>query len=164
MIDISEIKAVLPHRYPMLLVDHVRMVEPGVSLTAIKTVTCNEPWFQAIPEGSGLVEHAYPEVLLVESWCQAAGVLAAWDDRNADVITGEVMLFGSITGIKLFRPVFPGDVVEHRIRLVKALSDVSIFEGESVVGSSTVLEVGTVVMARRHANALRPATAPAGGR
>jgi 3-hydroxyacyl-[acyl-carrier-protein] dehydratase len=140
----------LPHRYPMLLVDRITDVEPGSRLTAIKAVTCNEPWFGA----SGHEDPHLPSVLLVESWCQAAGVLAAWDTPNPDVTEGSVMLFGSIAGLRFHGRVQPGDVVEHQVRIVRALSDTVIVEGESRVGSRTVLEVGRVVMALRPAEAL----------
>lgn len=152
MIEISEIKQILPHRYPMLLLDRITEVIPGDRLTALKAVTCNEPWYQALADGATLEGHAYPPVLLIESWCQAAGVLAAWHQRNPDVLAGKVMLFGGITGIRFHGRVLPSDVLEHTVRLVRALSDTAVLEGETLVGSSAVLEVGRVVMA------LRPAT------
>ena len=149
MIGVDQIKKILPHRYPMLLVDRVLDLEPGRRLTAVKAVTCNEPWYRDLAEGSDESQHAYPPVLLVESWCQAAGVLAAWDAPNPDVVEGQVMLFGGMSDICFSGPVLPGDVVEHHIRLVRALSDTLIFEGESVVGTRVVLEIGRVVMALR---------------
>jgi 3-hydroxyacyl-[acyl-carrier-protein] dehydratase len=156
MLSNSEIKNVLPHRYPMLLVDRVTELEPGVRLTAHKAVTCNEPWYQGLAEGG---DDGYPEVLLIESWCQAAGVLAVWDRPNPDVLSGQVMLFGSMSGIRFLAPVVPGDLLEHHVRLVRALSDTVIFEGETVVGSDPVMEIGRVVMAMRPASKLAAASA-----
>lgn len=163
MLTISAIKKVLPHRYPMLLVDRVDELVPGERLVAVKAVTCNEPWYQDLAEDAGDEEHAYPQTLLVESWCQAAGVLAAWDKPNPDVMSGQVMLFGSISDVVLHRPVLPGEVLEHRVRLVRALSDTVIFEGECLSAGETVMEVGRVVMAMRPAEELTGAlpTAPA---
>ncbi|MEU6479397.1 beta-hydroxyacyl-ACP dehydratase [Streptomyces sp. NPDC047017] len=154
MIGISGIKRVLPHRYPMLLVDRVDELVPGERLVAVKAVTVNEPWYQDLAAGADDEQHAYPSVLLVESWCQAAGVLAAWDQPNPDVLAGQVMLFGSIADVVFRRPVLPGDVLEHRVRLVRALSDTVIFEGEALVAGEPVLEVGRVVMALRPAGEL----------
>ncbi|GGZ35851.1 hypothetical protein GCM10010387_32570 [Streptomyces inusitatus] len=153
-LTIGEIKKVLPHRYPMLLVDRVDELVPAERLTAVKAVTCNEPWYQDLAEEAGDEEHAYPQALLVESWCQAAGVLAAWDRPNPDVLSGQVMLFGSISDVVLARPVLPGEVLEHRVRLVRALSDTVIFEGESLSAGEIVMEVGRVVMAMRPAGEL----------
>ncbi|WP_231591021.1 3-hydroxyacyl-ACP dehydratase FabZ family protein [Saccharothrix sp. ST-888] len=159
MITISGIKRILPHRYPMLLVDRVDELVPGERLTARKAVTANEPWYRELSAGATDEQHAYPPVLLVESWCQAAGVLAAWDTPNPDVLAGQVMLFGSISEVVFHRPVLPGDVLEHRIRLVRALSDTVIFEGEALVDGEPVLEVGRVVMAMRPATELTEAAA-----
>ncbi|QTR04504.1 3-hydroxyacyl-ACP dehydratase, partial [Saccharothrix algeriensis] len=105
------------------------------------------------PEGA---DPAYPKVLLVESWCQSAGVLVAWADPNPDVLSGQVMLFGSMADIEFLAPVLPGSVLEHRVRLVRALSDTVIFEGEALVDGETVLRVGRVVMAMRPAGELSP--------
>lgn len=140
----------LPHRYPMLLIDRITAIEPGRSLTAIKAVTCNEPWFA----GSGDEDPCLPSVLLAESWCQAAGVLAVWDAPNTDVTEGSVMLLGSIADLRFEGRVQPGDVVEHSVRLVRALSDTVIVEGESRVGEQVVLEVGRVAMVLRGAEVL----------
>ncbi|MFE1791264.1 MULTISPECIES: 3-hydroxyacyl-ACP dehydratase FabZ family protein [Streptomyces] len=168
MLTTTGIKRVLPHRYPMLLVDRVTELVPEERLTALKAVTCNEPWYEGLAEDADDEGHGYPQTLLVESWCQAAGVLAAWDKPNPDVLSGQVMLFGSISDVVLHRPVYPGDVLEHRVRLVRALSDTVIFEGEALVGGETVMEVGRVVMAMRPAAELTaareqsPAAQPAG--
>jgi 3-hydroxyacyl-[acyl-carrier-protein] dehydratase len=159
MIDLPEIKRVLPHRYPMLLIDRVVEIEGRERLTAIKAVSGNEPWYRALGDARTDEEHAYPQPLLVESFGQAAAVLAAWDQRNPDVLAGQVMLFGSMTGVRFHGRVLPGDVLEHRVRAVRYLSDAAIFEGETLVGSSPVLEVERVVMAMRPADVLRPALA-----
>ncbi|MBO0820113.1 MAG: hypothetical protein J2P26_04605 [Nocardiopsaceae bacterium] len=158
MLTIEEIRSRLPHRYPMLLVDRVTELVPGESLVAIKAVTASEPWYRDLPEDTEAGQHRYPEVLLVESWCQSAGVLAAWDAPNPDVLAGQVMLFGSMADIRFRRAVLPGDVLEHRIRLVRALSDTMIFEGECTVAGETVMEIGRVVMAMRPATELRKAS------
>ncbi|WP_431774998.1 3-hydroxyacyl-ACP dehydratase FabZ family protein [Streptomyces cucumeris] len=154
MIGIDEIKRILPHRYPMLLVDRVDELTAGEGLVARKAVTANEPWYEGVSADADAEQYAYPSVLLIESWCQAAGVLAAWDKPNPDVLAGQVMLFGSIADVEFGRPVLPGDVVEHRVRLVRALSDTVIFEGEALVDGEPVMRVGRVVMALRPAEEL----------
>jgi len=184
----AEIKRVLPHRYPMLLVDRVVEIEPGIRLTARKAVSGNEPWYRDLADDTPATGYAYPPTLLVESWCQAAGLLAAseptWDlagdptneppggltgepprnpasglDRQ-DVPTGRVLLIGAITGIRFTGDVFPGDLVEHRVRLVRSVGDTAIFEGESLVDGRTVVEVERVVVALRPAAELAGATQP----
>ena len=164
--NVAEVKRILPHRYPMLLVDRVVEIVAGERVRARKAVTANEPWYGALPDGATVAEHAYPPVLLVESWCQAAGVLAAHDAPNPDVCEGDVMLFGSVADARFLRPVLPGDLLEHEVRLVRSVGDTVIFEGETRVDGEVVLEVGRAVMAMRPAEELHvpaPAAATGGG-
>ncbi len=154
--NITEIKALLPHRFPMLLIDRVDDVVPGESLTATKAVTVNEPYYADLPDG--VTDHAYPATLLIESWCQAAGVLAVLDRPNPDVLTGQVTLFGAITDLLLEVPVWPGDVLRHRVRAQRILSDAALLEGETLVGDARVMRVGQIVIALRPASELAPAT------
>lgn len=156
MIHADAIAAVLPHRYPMLLVDRVLSIEPGKTLRACKAVTVNEPCYDGVAGQPG-ADVAYPPVLLVESWCQAAGVLAAWDEPNPDVRSGSVMLFGSIADLVFGSPVLPGSLLEHEVRVVRALTDTLVCEGETTVDGERVLTVGRVVMALRPASVLEEA-------
>ncbi len=71
MMDVKEIQNYLPHRYPFLLVDRVLALEPGESITAIKNVTVNEPFFNGHFPGHPVM----PGVLVVEAMAQAAGIL-----------------------------------------------------------------------------------------
>ncbi|GAA0373414.1 hypothetical protein NE235_35480 [Actinoallomurus spadix] len=154
MIGVAQIRRIIPHRHPILLVDRVLEVEPGRSLTAAKAVTCSEPGFAEDRE-------EYPAALLIESWAQSAVLLSVWEQPNPDVLAGKVELAGAIDDVRFGRPVLPGDVVEHRVRLVRAIADTSILEGESLVGASTVMSVGHFVVALRSIDVLRPETAPA---
>ncbi|MDI5962457.1 hotdog domain-containing protein [Streptomyces sp. SL13] len=156
--DAAEIKRSLPHRYPMLLVDRVLELVPGESLVAIKAVTCNEPWYSALDDAATVEGFGYPPTLLVESWGQAAGLLAlrpGADTRTA----GQVMLAGAMSGVEFLRPVHPGEVLEHRVRVVRAVSDAVIFEGESLVDGEVVMRLSHMVMAFRPGDRLRPAGA-----
>lgn len=153
------IRARLPHRFPMLLVDRLTEVVPGERLVALKAVTCNEPWYEGFGPDSAEEDFAYPSSLLVESWCQAAGVLATWEDPNPDVLEGQVMLFGGMTGVTFHRPVLPGEVLEHRVRLDRRVEDTVLFEGESLSGGEPVMTVDRIIMAFRPASALRPTDA-----
>ena len=85
MIGVAEIKRLLPHRYPMLLVDRAMWTDDG-ALLVVKAITCNEPWYDDIGDDD---DHGYPATLLIESWMQAAGVVLC--------LTGGILgiLFGS---------------------------------------------------------------------
>lgn len=156
---IAAIKKILPHRYPMLLVDRIVDLVRDERVTARKAVTCNEPWYRELTDEAGEEGYEFPSVLLLESWCQAAGLLIAEREPNPDVCTGQVMVFGGITGVRHLGRVWPGDVVEHRVRLTRMFSDTAIFEGESAVGDEVVMEVEQVMIGLRPAAELTGAAA-----
>jgi 3-hydroxyacyl-[acyl-carrier-protein] dehydratase len=159
---VHEVERLLPHRFPMLLVDRVLDLVPGVSIAATKAITRNEQCYRKVgghPTGACL---EYPQALLIESWGQTAGILATSgsagspgeeiDARVAD----RVMLLGGLTGITFHRPVLPGDVLHHRARLFRALSDTAIFEGETLCDGEVVMSVERMVMAFRPSGRLLP--------
>ncbi|WP_432037678.1 3-hydroxyacyl-ACP dehydratase FabZ family protein [Streptomyces cucumeris] len=150
--DGPEVTGLLPHRYPMLLVDRVLELVPGRRVTAVKAVTLNEPWYAGLTPGTGT---AYPSSLVIESWGQAAGLLAS---AGAPATRGQVMLFGSVADAEFHGPVHPGELIEHRVTVARSLGDSVIFEGESRCGSRPVMSVARMVMAFRPAGALKEAT------
>jgi 3-hydroxyacyl-[acyl-carrier-protein] dehydratase len=164
MIGVAEISKVVPHRDPILLLDRVVEVVPGERLTVLREVRGTEPCYQRLGAAAAGREHAYPVTLIVESWAQAGVLLATWDRPNPDVLVGMVGLAGAINDVSFFGPVYPGDVLEHRVRLVKVVGDSVILEGETVVGDTTVMRIGQFVETQRPVSALRPASpAPVAG-
>ncbi|WP_202919207.1 3-hydroxyacyl-ACP dehydratase FabZ family protein [Saccharothrix deserti] len=147
----ADIIRVLPHRYPMLLVDRVVELVPGESLTALKAVSANEPWYADLAAGA---PDDYPPTLLVESWCQAAVLLSLWDEPKEDA--DRVILFGAITDVEFHRTVTPGCVVRHHVRILDARADTVAFTGESEADGHVVMTVGRVVTTSRAAADLRP--------
>jgi 3-hydroxyacyl-[acyl-carrier-protein] dehydratase len=112
--DVNEIKGILPHRYPMLLVDRVLEVEPGKRLVAIKNVTANEQFFQGHFPGEPLM----PGVLILEALAQASCVLVLRDLG----VQGSIALFTGMDNVSFRRKVVPGDqlrleVVVEKIRV-----------------------------------------------
>jgi 3-hydroxyacyl-[acyl-carrier-protein] dehydratase len=159
MTGLAGIQRIIPHRYPLLLVDRVTGREAGTWLTAVKAVTAAESCYADVPADSPVEAYAYPTGLLIESWAQSGVLLAVWDRPNPDVLAGAVELAGGIRNIRFHWPVYPGDLVEHRARLVKTLGQTAILEGESRVGTELVMQVGQFVLALRSVNELRPRTA-----
>jgi 3-hydroxyacyl-[acyl-carrier-protein] dehydratase len=151
MIGPAEIRRILPHRHPMLLVDRVTDHADGERLAAIKAVTSDEPWYADLPEDLDEQGYDYPAVLVLESWCQSAGLLAAGcRARPADGSRdGLVMLFGGVSDVRYTSRVRPGDVLEHQVRQVRMFSDTAIFEGECLVGGQPVMTVGRLLIAWR---------------
>lgn len=150
MIDVAELKRVLPHRYPMLLVDRAMWTDDGTRLVVVKAVTCNEPWFDEIGDDD---DHAYPETLVVESWMQAAGVVLSLTGV-VDVPRDHVMLAGKLSGLEFHRRVVPGDVLRHDVRVVRVVPGTVIVSGETRVDGEVVLSLDRVVLAFRPAGTL----------
>ena len=112
----DQIRDILPHRYPFLLVDRVLELDPGGRIKAIKNVTCNEPFFEGHWPGRPIM----PGVLILEAMAQAAGLLIASHHAESG-LRDRSMVIVSIDGVKLRRQVVPGDqlvleVVEARIK------------------------------------------------
>jgi 3-hydroxyacyl-[acyl-carrier-protein] dehydratase len=100
-IDINKIMKLLPHRYPFLLVDRVLEFTPRQSITAIKNVTINEPFFQGhFPDFPVM-----PGVLIIEALAQTAALLTFTEEKADDA----VYYFAGIDGARFKKPVLPGD-------------------------------------------------------
>lgn len=149
-----DVATVLPHRWPMLLVDRAVAVRSGAWAVTEKAVSAQDWVFAGGPAG-GTTCGAYPWPLVLESWCQGAGVLAAWERPNPDVLAGDVMLFAGLSDVTFGHAVRPGDVLRHHVRLVRTLDGAVVVTGSSHVGDRTVLTVGSVSMAMRPAHVLR---------
>lgn len=142
-LDLDGITGLLPHRFPMLLLDRVSGLVPGAMVAAETTLLDNGPRCADTP--------LEPHMLVLEAWCQAAGVLATWDAPNPSVLSGQVMLIGSMTGIRMAGQLAPGDLIEHRVRLSTTVGDTTIFAGDSVVDGRTVLSVRRLLVTARPA-------------
>lgn len=118
MLSNLEIREIIPHRYPFLLVDKIIEREPGKKAVGIKNVTANEPFFQGhFPEYPVM-----PGVLIVEALAQTAGIAAATEAGKS-----KLGLFASIEEMKFKRPVLPGDtltleaeILMNRMGVIKA--------------------------------------------
>jgi 3-hydroxyacyl-[acyl-carrier-protein] dehydratase len=101
MLDINEIKKILPHRYPMLMVDKVLEIEPGKRIVGVKCISANEQIFQGHFPGQPI----FPGVLILEALAQLSCVLVLRDLN----IPGSVALFTGLDNVAFRRMVLPGD-------------------------------------------------------
>jgi 3-hydroxyacyl-[acyl-carrier-protein] dehydratase len=132
--DVEKIMGLLPHRYPFLLVDRVTEIEPGVSLSAIKNVTINEPFFQGHFPGKPIM----PGVLILEAMAQATGLLAFSGLIEANEST-LYMLVG-IDKARFRGQVLPGDQLKLQISLKRTMRDIGMFDCKALVGDEVVAE------------------------
>jgi 3-hydroxyacyl-[acyl-carrier-protein] dehydratase len=131
-ISLNEIKDLIPHRYPMLLIDKVVDHEPRKTLHAIKNVTINEPVFTGhFPELA-----IFPGVLILEALAQATGVLGFKSSEGRD--EKEMYLFASIDKARFKQPVLPGDTMHLHVEFIKERRGMWKFYGEAKVDGKVV--------------------------
>jgi 3-hydroxyacyl-[acyl-carrier-protein] dehydratase len=115
-LDVDAIEAIIPHRYPFLLVDRITEMEPGKSATGIKNVSANEWFFEGHFPGRKIM----PGVLIVEALAQVAAVALMKGVMEAGADTeGKLPLFGGIEAMRFRRPVVPGDQLRLEFTLEK---------------------------------------------
>ena len=132
ILQVQEIMALLPHRYPFLLIDRVLDYTPGESLTAIKNVTVNEPIFTGHFPGMPI----FPGVLILEALAQATGILGfkTVTERSEN----ELYLFAAIDEARFKKPVLPGDTMVLEVKFLKERRNMWKFYGEAKVEGQIV--------------------------
>ena len=133
-IEIAEIMARIPHRYPFLLVDRAEAYVANESVVGIKCVTFNEPHFQGhFPDYPVM-----PGVLVVEALAQTGAVLMS---KSMDIDPrGKTILFTSLDNCRFRNPVRPGDVLRLNVRVLKARGGLFKFHGRAEVGGKMAAE------------------------
>jgi 3-hydroxyacyl-[acyl-carrier-protein] dehydratase len=138
MIDINEIRKLLPHSYPFLLVDRIVDLEPSKRIVGIKNVTFNEPFFTGhFPE-----RPIMPGVLILEAMAQAGGVLAF---KSFPGMEGSVFFTG-IDGARFRKPVIPGDQLKLIVEVVRHRREIWVFDGKALVDDNIVAEARIMAM------------------
>ena len=139
--DIKRIVQLIPHRYPMLMVDRVTEMRLDHSAVGIKNVSINEPFFQ----GHFPSEPVMPGVLIVEAMAQTAAVLvmsSLGEDQN------RLVYFMSIDGVRFRRPVVPGDRLELHVEKIQSRANVWKFAGKGIVEGKVAAEATFAAMIR----------------
>ena len=132
--DIQQIQAMLPHRYPFLLVDRILEIEPGRRAVGLKNVTINEAFFQGHFPGQPIM----PGVLIIEAMAQVGGVLLM---RTLNVTAEKYLYyFTSIDRAKFRRPVLPGDQVRFELEILHLRSRNSKMRARAYVEGKLVAE------------------------
>jgi beta-hydroxyacyl-ACP dehydratase FabZ len=133
LLDITQIQAILPHRYPFLLVDRIIEYEPRKRVVGLKNITANEPFFEGHFPGAPVM----PGVLIVEAMAQTAGVLmlASLPDRARKLV-----FFTGIDSAKFRRPVVPGDQLRIELDVLKLRARYIRLHGKAYVDGALVAE------------------------
>lgn len=141
-VDIRRILQMIPHRYPMLMVDKVIDMQLDQRAVGIKNVTINEPFFQ----GHFPSEPVMPGVLIVEAMAQTAAVLVV--STYGESSEGKLVYFMSIDDVRFRRPVFPGDRLELHVEKVQSRASVWKFSGKAIVEGKVAAEATFAAMIR----------------
>ena len=132
-LTITDIMKILPHRYPMLLVDRVLEIDPGKRIVCIKNVTANEHFFQGHFPGAPVM----PGVLIVEAMAQCGAVLILRDIPDRE---NKLFLFGGVDKARFRKPVIPGDQLRMEVEIVQRRSNSVKIHGVATVNGETVAE------------------------
>ncbi len=124
-LDSNEIEAILPHRYPFLLVDRITECEPGLSADGIKCVSANEMQFCGHFPG----HHVMPGVLVLEALAQTGAVAILTKEENQ----GKLVYFGGVKNARFRRQVVPGDVLKMHCEIISQKGPMGIGRAEATV-------------------------------
>ena len=138
MIDIEEILKIMPHRYPILLVDRITKLELEKYVEGYKNITINEPVFM----GHFPTKPIYPGVYIIEGMAQAGGVLAFKSSFGIDSIndSNKLVYFMSIDRAKFRSMVKPGDRLVYKLEVLKHKGKIWVIDGKAFVDDKLVAE------------------------
>jgi len=131
-LEIDVLQAILPHRYPMLLVDRIIELEPGKHVVGLKNVTINEPYFQGHFPGMPVM----PGVMIIEALAQVAGIMMLTCTNYA----GKIPFIAAIDSVRFFHPVRPGDTLIIEANTVWVRASVGKISFIARVGGSVVVK------------------------
>ncbi|MFD1416336.1 3-hydroxyacyl-ACP dehydratase FabZ [Oceanobacillus jeddahense] len=132
MMDIQQIKEVLPHRYPFLLVDQVKEIEEGKKVTAIKNVTANEPFFPGhFPDYPVM-----PGVLILEALAQTGAIAVLGIEENK----GKIGFLAGVDKCRFKRQVKPGDQLELVVEIIRMKGPIGKGKGVATVNGEVACE------------------------
>lgn len=135
MMTINEIMKILPHRYPLLLVDRILELEPDKRIVGLKNVTVNESFFQGHFPGSPVM----PGVLIIEAMAQCGAILCIKDLPESER-AAKLAYFGGIDKARFRKPVLPGDQLIIEITLLQRRAAMARLRGEAKVDGALVAE------------------------
>ncbi|MDH5722750.1 MAG: 3-hydroxyacyl-ACP dehydratase FabZ [Alphaproteobacteria bacterium] len=134
IIDVNKIMEMIPHRYPILLVDRIVELNSGESAISLKNVTINEPQFMGHFPGFPVM----PGVMIIEAMAQTAALVVV--DFLGDEAKGKVVYFMTIDNARFRKPVTPGDSMYIHVEKIQSRGPVWKFKGVAKVGDTVCAE------------------------
>lgn len=132
ILDIEQIKEILPHRYPFLLIDRVDDMEQGKWVTATKCVSANEPFFQGHFPGKAIM----PGVLIMEALAQTGAIAILSEPENR----GKLAVFGGIKNCRFRKQVVPGDVLTLHCQLTDRRGPIGYGKAVAKIGNQVAAQ------------------------
>ncbi|TAL74067.1 MAG: 3-hydroxyacyl-ACP dehydratase FabZ [Rhodanobacter sp.] len=143
-VPVEEIRRLLPHRYPFLLVDRVIEFVPDQRAVAIKNVTINEPFFT----GHFPTQPVMPGVLLIEAMAQAAGLLTQLSNRSKGNLQNPLFYLVKVDNARFSAPVVPGDQLRLEVSIKRVMRGMGLFAARAVVDGKEVASCELMCAAR----------------
>ncbi|WP_371616947.1 3-hydroxyacyl-ACP dehydratase FabZ family protein [Streptomyces sp. NBC_00454] len=146
MTEHAELRSTLPHRHPILVVDRVTELDPGVRIRTSKAISGSEPCYAGLPDDLAPAGYAFPNSLLLESFVQSAATL--WLQKPEHPVG--TLLFVGARKVLVQGEAYPGDVLHHEATLQMEKNATAIFNGTTRLASGEpVLSVSSLVLAIR---------------
>jgi 3-hydroxyacyl-[acyl-carrier-protein] dehydratase len=155
MLEHVQICDILPQGHPMVLVDRVLSLQPGVSITAVKAVSGSEPCY------AGGRHFAFPVALLLESFGQAAALL--WLSQRGSPSGDEVLMLTTVRDCLIEGTAYPGDTLRHVAQLDNVVGDTVIVRGETWVEGRRIAVIGSMVATLRPRSSVIKKETPTNG-
>lgn len=155
--DYTRMLELIPVRHPMVLVDRVVSLTPGEEIVTAKAVSGGDPCYAGMAEGLPAERYAFPRSLIIESFGQSSALLWLGSESDPEDAAGIdwVPLAGRIRNCRFHGSAYPGDVIQHTVRLHEVKDGTTAFmSGETRVGDRTVFTVGALTAVRRPATVL----------
>jgi 3-hydroxyacyl-[acyl-carrier-protein] dehydratase len=139
----AAIHGLLPQGHPMVLVDRVVSLDPGVSIVGLKAITGSEPCYRGVAGGP------YPASLMLESFGQTAALLWLAGLGGSPVRDSHVLMLVAVRDCVIHGRAFPGDVLRHVARIDQVVGDNVFVEGEILVGDRRLARIGSMMAVMR---------------
>jgi len=149
MFEHAEIRNLIPHRHPILLVDRVLELQLFEKIVTTKTISGSEPCFARMKDGLPQRSYAFPMSLIIESFGQSGALLWRASLKSTGKTQTGTLFFGASREVTIHRPVYPGDTMRHVCYVDHMIGDNAFLRGETYVGDEIVASVGSAIAASR---------------